>query len=173
MTQTNCVFLLTVVLLAAGCGSKIIAPTTPDGGRVSLAVYFDRGLEGKTEDQQNQLNQLGDWMEADLVRMYNQYGYKVEQITSPDQYTPTPGHYFLSVTTVNYNPGSKAARMMVGMGAGSASLDTHYELKDQEGKVLITKEHGRASSKNWTHIARQLNLDMLVEITPILGGEVK
>ncbi len=37
---------------------------------------------------------------------------------------------------------------------------------------MIAKDHGRASSKDWMHIARELNHDMLMEIALLLGGVV-
>jgi len=155
------------------CGPTIVAPKAPDGSQVEIVVYFDRGLAGKTEDQQTQLNQLSDWMENNLVEMYTDVGYAVQKITALEQYTPGPGRYLLTVATVNYNPGSKAARMLVGFGAGSAALDTHYEFKGENGKSMIAKDHGRPSGRDWKHIAKALNQDMLMEITRLLGGVVE
>jgi hypothetical protein len=59
---------------------------------------------------------------------------------------------------------------MVGFGAGSASLDTHYELIGPEKQPILTKDHGRASSKDWDNICRRLNQDMLVVISQTLAS---
>lgn len=154
-----------ISLIAVCCGPSIRAPKLGGGRKVLLQVYVDRGLEGKTPDQQNQHNQLGEYMELNLREMAADFGYETQQIASPDAFTPGDATYLLSIKVVNYNPGSKAARLLVGFGAGSASLDTHYDLIATDHQAIFSKDHGRASSKDWRNICRRLNKDMLIAIS--------
>ena len=50
---------------------------------------------------------------------------------------PGPNRFLLIVRMVNYNPGSKAARMLVGVGAGSLVLDTQHLLYSGPGQLLL------------------------------------
>lgn len=154
-----------------GCGPGFKAPAAPSGGPMTLSIAFDRGLDGKTEDEQNQLNQLGEWMENDLVRMAGQGGYDARLVGPGEQLELGPGHYLLTIAVVKYNPGSKAARMLVGFGAGSASLDVHYELRGAGAAPLLADDHGRASSKDWNYVARKVNQDIMIAATQAIEAQ--
>jgi hypothetical protein len=65
------------------------------------------------------------------------------------------------VRIVRYNPGSKAARMFVGLGAGAASLDIHYEFSDPRGRKMLSKDDGVGTSLEWQRLARKLNENIL------------
>ncbi len=147
------------------CGSSVQAPKAPDGGPLTMVLAFDRGLEGKTQDQQNQLNQVGDFMEPNLIQWLRDAGYATEIVPGKEAFTPAPGKYLLAVKIVNYNPGSKAARMLVGFGAGSGSLDVRYELMADPTQPIHAKEHGRASSRDWKPVCRRVNKDIVEDIT--------
>jgi hypothetical protein len=127
----------------------------------NMAVLFDRGLEGKNQDQQNQLNQLGDFFEGYLLAQFNRAGYATTKISVRDQFQAAPGKYLLTVKTVSYNPGSKAARIVVGFGAGATSLNVHFELYGEGAQPLVTKDHGRGSSRDWQFVCRALSKDLV------------
>jgi hypothetical protein len=160
-----------IAVVCLGCGPGFKAPAAPTGQAMTLSVVFDRGLDGRTEDQQNQLNQLGEWMENDLLRMARQGGYDARLIGPGDQLELGPGHYLLTVVFTDYNPGSKAARMLVGFGAGSAALDVHFELRGAGEAPLLVRDHGRASSKDWNYIARKVNQDMLIAVSDAIAAQ--
>jgi hypothetical protein len=168
---TVCFLLILMAAMAISCGTSPKAPTTPDGQPTTIVVLFDRGLEDKTEDQINQLNQLSDFMETDLINRLKNTGYNAELGYKDEPAAPTPGKYVMTVKLVKYNPGSKAARMMVGMGAGTCTLDLHYELQGEAAEPLISKDHGRASSDDWDNIARRLNKEMVEDITIKLNSK--
>jgi hypothetical protein len=70
------------------------------------------------------------------------------------------GRYLLRMNIVDYNGGSKAARMFVGWGAGSARLSVHYELVGANGAVYIMASPNAATGRaDWQHVARKINLD--------------
>lgn len=164
-------FVVLATALAISCGPSLKAPTTPDGQPTTIALLLERGLDDKTEDQIEQLNQLGDYMQSDLVNVLKNTGYNVEVVTEEQPFAPAPGKYLMTVEFVKYNPGSKAARIMVGYGAGTCSLDLHYELKGDTEEPLISKDHGRASSDDWDKIARRLNKEMVEDVTITLNAQ--
>ena len=83
-------------------------------------------------------------------------GYDAEMIQSPTGYNPAEGRYLLTVKTVSYNPGSSAARILVGYGAGACSLDMHYEVM-RGATVLQRWEDGIGTSTDWRRLPRALN----------------
>jgi len=125
------------------------------GKKPKINVLMDVGGDGLAQVQIDQREQLNDFMGNDLLRMLNKAGYEASLITNRNQYAK--GTYLLKVTIVRYNPGSKAARIVVGFGAGAVSLDTRYELFAPGGNLLVSDEHGVGSSMDWTSCARKLN----------------
>jgi hypothetical protein len=160
-----------LLIALAGCGASVKAPRAPDGGPTKVQVVVDMGYAGKTEDQANQLKQVEDFLKPDLMSRLTDVGYSAEYIAAREQFTAGPGKVLLVVTVLNYNPGSKAARMLVGFGAGSAALDERFELFADGATALLSQDNGRASSKDWTDICRRTNKDMVIAITNKLNGQ--
>jgi hypothetical protein len=137
-------------------------------------VLVDRGLDGKTPEEQNQLNQLGEFQQTNLIAALKNAGYNASVITSAAEFQPSEGLYMLKVTVTKYNPGSKAARMMVGFGAGTTSLDLHYELFSTDpAKPMYAKDHGRASSVDWPKLVRTVDSEMIADVTNQLAAKPK
>ena len=155
------------VLLFSLLGLLVFSANAFAEGKVktgAIQVLFDRGLEGKTDAQKTQLNQVGDYFESYFCRLFTEAGYTVTKITSRDQFDPASGQYLLTVKTVNYNPGSKAARILVGMGAGVTTLKIHYELFGADKDALIAKDQERGSSRDWQFLCKTLSKDTLKEV---------
>jgi hypothetical protein len=138
---------------------KAEADTLPDpvytGKKARINLLMDIGDDDLTQLQRDQREQLNDFMGKDLLSMLSKAGYEATLITNRNQYIK--GTYLLKVTIVKYNPGSKAARIVVGFGAGAVSLDTRYELFAPGGSLLVSDKHGVGSSMDWTLCARKLN----------------
>lgn len=164
---TRCLVLLLALGALAACGS-VQAPPGPGGRPLVIELFVERGLEGHDEIGQGQLTELGDYLERDITGRLTEAGYDVAGLGSPEAATPGPGRYLLSIEILEYNPGSKAARVMVGFGAGTASLDLHYELHGEAPPPLISRDYGRASSKDWDDIVRRLDEDIVVHVTEVL-----
>lgn len=162
-----------VVFLFAGCvGPKVKAPVAKDGGRFKVAVLYDRGIKADmTNPQIEQLNQLGEWAERDLLWMMKNAGYQARKIQEQAEFDPAPGEYLLSVQVVRYNPGSKAARIIIGLGAGSTSLDRSYELFGNASGPLLSKKQGIGSSIDWSKVVQKLNRDMIDDISRVLAAQ--
>ncbi|MBU0544546.1 MAG: DUF4410 domain-containing protein [Proteobacteria bacterium] len=138
---------------------KAEADTLPEpsytGKKPRINVLMDIGGDDLTQPQREQREHLNDFMGKDLVRTLDKAGYEASLISDRSQYIK--GTYLLKVTIVKYNPGSKAARIVVGFGAGAVSLDTRYELFAPGGNLLVSDDHGVGSSMDWTFCARKLN----------------
>ncbi len=159
------------LMVSFGCGGpRIKAPTLADGGSYSIAVLSDRGITPDLgPDRTNQYNQVGEWMERDLLRMLQRAGYSARLVDNRSQFAAGPGEYLLQVRIVRYNPGSKAARMLVGFGAGATSLDTHYELYGASPQPLLAEDHGVGSSIDWTKVIQKLNQQMVDAVSRTLA----
>ena len=162
-----------VISMLAGCvGPKIKAPIAKDGGSYQVAVLYNRGIkDDMTEPQIEQLNQLGKWAERDLLWMMKNAGYQARQIQDQAEFDPTSGEYLLSVRVTRYNPGSKAARIIIGFGAGATSLERSYELYGSSSEPLLSKKHGVGSSNDWSAVVQKLNREMIDEVSRILTSQ--
>jgi hypothetical protein len=129
------------------------------GGNERIAILLDPG----NNDRENR--QIGSRMERDLKNVLDKRGnYDSRILRFRDEFKPGVGEYLLSVRIVRYNSGSKAARIIVGFGAGACSLDIHYELFGPSGNMLLSKDDGCGSSLDWQRLARKLNETMLAAI---------
>ncbi|OGP59454.1 MAG: hypothetical protein A2V65_03940 [Deltaproteobacteria bacterium RBG_13_49_15] len=157
-------------LLFACCFLFICCSGPARGARESrsIAVYLDRGGDDKATKQ------MGAWMEGDIKNVLaRRGGYNVRIISSRDEFKSGQGEYLVTLKIIRYNPGSKAARIIVGFGAGYASLDIHYELIGPSGNTLISKDDGCATSLDWQRLGRKLNENILAAIQPrIAAGDL-
>jgi hypothetical protein len=144
-----------MALALASCGGGR-APTLPGGAKIALMVFFDRGTAAMEPEKAQQINQLADWAEPDFLSILNNMGFAVAQVADPNT-PPGPGRYVVRYRIINYNAGSKAARMLVGWGAGSARLDTGYELIGPNGTVYTQGAPSVSSSRDWKNAARKVN----------------
>ena len=149
---------LALVLFTAGLAAA--------ASRIVIAVLSDRGDPATMNEKQFAMrNQVGEWMEKDLLKLLSKAGYEARLIGKAEEFQPAAGQYLLKVAIVSYNPGSKAARMMVGYGAGATSLDTRAELVDQKGATLLTEEFGVGSSRDWHYSTRKVNEQTVAAVT--------
>lgn len=137
------------------------------GKNMKISVLMDTGDDNLALEKIEQREQLNAWMGRDLVTMLNKAGFEASLIGNRNQYKS--GTYLLKVTIVKYHAGSKAARMIVGFGAGSVGLDTKYELFAPEGNRILSDEHGVGSGRDWTFCARKLNTQTVDAVKGKLG----
>jgi hypothetical protein len=153
-----------MVVLSACARAPKDASDKADSGKASsvkgttLYVLIDRGIEKSFTDMQvKNRDQVGDYMEQDLPKVLKKSGFNPRLINKRSEYQPTAGSYLLTVKITNYNPGSQAARMMVGYGAGAASMDTHYELYGTDSKPLLSDNQSVGSGRDWRNVIRKIN----------------
>jgi hypothetical protein len=160
--------LSTLALVACGGGRTGSAAKMPDGSRIAVMVHLDRGITpDMTPDRVTQMNQIASWMEDDLLSILDKTGYAATRVEDPS--TPAgPGRYVLKIHLKEYNAGSKAARMLVGFGAGAAKLDTHFELIGDGAVGLVAGDPSVASGRDWTNAARKVNLQTVDTVNAAL-----
>lgn len=145
------------LLMLFGCVTTSSAPKTASGHPIKLAVLSDRGDPNEMESKQwGYRNEVGSYMEEDLLRRLNRAGYDAKLIDSASEYTPAPDSYLLKMEITSYNPGSSAARIFVGYGAGACSLDMRYTVK-KGGQVVQQWEDGIGTSMDWHRLPNALN----------------
>jgi hypothetical protein len=85
----RCLLVLSLMLtsfvgLGCGGGRTGSAATMPDGSRIAILVFTDRGITpDMPPDKVTQLEQLSLWMERDLMDILNKTGYAASQVTTP------------------------------------------------------------------------------------------
>ena len=169
-------FLMGTVLLMAivtlfGCARSGSVPLTDTGKKVEIILLAHRGDPATMNERQYQFrNEVGEWMERDLLNMLRRSGYEARQIATRKDFTPKEGRYLLEVTIDGYNPGSSAARMVVGFGAGAASLDNSYALTAEQ-QPLLTWSDGVGTSQHWTRLPRTLNERAVKKVSEYLRSK--
>jgi hypothetical protein len=155
---------LSLAFLLAGCASAPKAPKGSDGKNIAVEVSVDGGweqIEGDNANQVSQRRQLVNFIRTETVRQLSGSGYDANLLDSAKG--PTAGPRQLKLRVVNYNPGSAAARMFVGFGAGAAVLDISAEYKDG-GKLLLSTQKSAGSGTDWRRNVRKINILIMREM---------
>ena len=156
--------LVSLSFLLAGCASAPPAPKGADGKAIALEVSVDGGWDQVDTDNPNQVsqrNQLVNYIKSETVSQLSHSGYEARLLDSSKGLTPGARELHLRVD--NYNPGSAAARMLVGLGAGAATLDMSAVYKDG-GTVLLKTQKSVASGRDWRKIVRKINIEIMQEM---------
>lgn len=148
-------------LLFSGCASPSVAPKSASGGNIKIYVLSNRGKPQEMESVQwKYRNEIGSYMEPDLIKRLNRSGYDAKLIDSASDYTAGADSYLVSMEITSYNPGSSAARIFVGYGAGACALDMNYTVT-KGPKVIQSWKDGIGTSGDWRRLPNALN-DKLV-----------
>ena len=162
--RAACLLVLGLLAISA-CGGRQSAPTLPGGKRLAVLVYMDRTVTPETPPEKaSQLQEVADFMEPDLLALLRDSGYDAAVASGDAQ--PTPGQYKLNVQITEYNGGSKAARMFVGFGAGSARLESHFELFGPNGASYTSGSPGASTGRtSWQRVARKVNQEIVAAVS--------
>ena len=163
----NIVYVSAIALLcvcSSACRSSRAATASDSSyrstslGRLQLDVLIDEGSAAELTAKQHGFRQeLRAAMERDLPRRMARQGIDMRLITSLSQNTGVAGSAPLLIIRYEaYNPGSSAARMWVGYGAGAASLDISMSLC-KEGKEIQGWKDGVGTSQHWSRIINTLD----------------
>ncbi len=156
-----------VFALVTGCGPGLKAPQVSDGV-IQVYALFDRGISDTAdEDKAKQLNQMAEWMEADLAKLFKKNGYEFTQIESIDEYTDAAHRFLLKVKVLSYNAGSKGARVagaLVGGWSGmamaqsaEARLAAGYELVGADGVLVSGDLNEGSGTADWSTAVRKVD----------------
>ncbi len=142
-----------------GCGQKR-AKLNP-GATSDLVVLTMKGNLGIQEvDVINEFERVLTWMDRDIIDCIKIAGLNAPLIKAKRDYNAANGD-LLVIDVDAFNAGSRAMRIWVGYGAGAASLDLDYKLKDKKGVVLKEWKDGVGSSKGGTYCAQTLNVNAI------------
>jgi len=162
---------LVAVLFVSGCATSSRAPITASGSKIEVVVLCNRGNPNEMESKQwSMRNEVGEYMEPDLINQLNRAGYTAKLIKSQSEFKAAEGKYLLKVKIKSYNPGSSAARILVGYGAGTAALDTQYELYGTAAKPILDWDDGIGTSQNWQKLPHKLNSNAVRKINDHLSA---
>jgi hypothetical protein len=135
------------------------------GGNTRVALLLNPGSPAR------QNIQMAERMERDLKNVLERRGnFTARILRSHDEFKTGANEYLLNVRIVRYNAGSKAARIIVGFGAGTATFDIHYELVGPAGNTLLSKDDGCATSLDWQRLARKMNENILAAVEARLAA---
>lgn len=157
-----------MVALVTGCGPGLKAPQLADGGKIQVLALVDRGLTDTTaDDQAKSVNQVTDWMEADLAKMFTKNGYDFQKIATADEYADAANRFLLKIKVLSYNPGNKGARVagaLVGGWSGAAMaqaaearLAASYELANADGALVTGNMNEGSGTGDWNVAVRKVN----------------
>lgn len=164
------IVLLMLLLPLVGCNQPQKAAVQANGNQYVVKFLIDAGVTSDLTAQQAQgQRQVASWMEHDLLQLLTRAGYTAAPINSSADFKGGSGAYLLQVRIANYNPGSKAARMLVGYGAGAASLDIEYQIYNGQQKQVANRNDGVGSGRDWTYCCRTLNERMIAYLGTTVG----
>lgn len=134
-----------------------------------ISIVFDDGVDSSLNARQaKSRTSLAEWMKRDLVRVFGRYakaGFEAKLIEKRQEFKAKAGNYLLLVKITDYNPGSKAARIMVGYGAGGVSLKIHYDLSSNGSSMILSQDDSVFSGREWINAARKLNQNIAKAVT--------
>ena len=129
--------------------------------RQPLDVLIEEGTPAEMEARQHQYRlEVRNYMERELPRRLARYGFDARVIRQRSEYAgAAAGRHLLVVHYDSYNPGSSAARVVVGFGAGAASLDLSMALFQGDAPPQTWKD-GCGTSAHWSRIIVKLDDNM-------------
>ena len=167
--RTLAVASLLSLLCFASSSCRTTGAAQGGSGKQPLDVLIEEGAPAEMTDKQYGLRrELRTYMERDLPRRLARQGFDMRLITSATQNTGKETDAPLLIIRYEaYNPGSSAARMWVGSGAGAASLDISMTL-GKGGKEIETWKDGCGTSQHWSRIINTLDDRMAKKVRTLL-----
>jgi hypothetical protein len=154
------VLAMVVLSVVSFVGLSCFGNEAAAAGKPTVYVVVDRGIESSfTPAQVKNRHAVSVYMEKDMPAVAEQAGFTAVILPNSAAFVPGPGKYLLKVKVTSYNPGSQAARMMVGYGAGTVTMDTNYELRGPGGAVLLADKTHVGSSVSWQKVVRKIDVD--------------
>ena len=158
---------LSLALVLAGCHHTPRAGQAQPSGRTvvnlrqQLDVLVEEGNPAEMEARQYQYRlEVRNYMERELPRRLARYGFEARVLRQRSEYAGAAGgRHLLVVHYDSYNPGSSAARVVVGFGAGAASLDMSMTLFQGDAAPQTWKD-GCGTSGHWSRIVNKLDDNM-------------
>jgi len=168
--------IMTIIAIAAtatfinGCAPK--APVIQDGRQVSVFVLSDRGIKsGMNENERNDHNEMGQFIEEDLIRELTHEGYNATLIKGRNQYVQGPANYLITVKILHLRLVGRASRAWLSYTTGPTVLKNHYEVSGS--KLNLSYDDDDSTTQDWTSSPRELNKRLVQKINDKLVGKPK
>ena len=166
MTKKNILAVASAALIAAviiGCAPK--APVLQDGKQVSIFVLSDRGIKtGMKEDERKDRDEMGQFMEEDLVDSLRHEGYNATRIHTRGQYVKGSANYLIVVKINDLRLVGRGARGFAGFTVGPTILKNHYEVSGTGKKLTLSYDDEDSTTQDWTNSPRELNGHLINKI---------
>lgn len=153
-------------ILAFSC--LLLGATTVAAAAPALDVLIDEGDAAQLDAKQyRQRVDLKNYMVKTLPVKLGRHGIEARIIGEKNDYAGKD-RQLLIVRYERYNPGKTAARIIIGFGAGAASLDISCELLDGD-QSLLAWEDGCGTSEHWQRLVNKLNDNMVLKLMAHYG----
>jgi hypothetical protein len=163
---------VTVVALIFGCGAPPKPPVMLDDKQVAVFVLSDRGIKSDmNEDERKDRNEMGQFMEENLVETLKHEGYNATLIQNQNQYVPGPVNYLIAFRINNLRLVGKGSRLWVGMMSGPTILECHFDVSGSSGKLSMSYDDEHTTMFDWTISPRELNERLVKKINDRLVGK--
>jgi hypothetical protein len=153
------VLIVVVALMAAlfiGCAAK--APVMQGGKQVTLFVLSDRGIkDGMKEMERNDRNEMGEFLEEDLVSTLKHEGYNAVLIKNRSQNVQGSANYLVDVRIIDLRLVGRGARYWAGVTVGTSMLKNHYEVTGSGNKSILSYNDDDHTLRDWSDNAKELN----------------
>jgi len=163
----NLFWIVTIVALISvvGFGCSGTAPVLPDEEKTAIFIISDRGIkENMKEDEHNDRNEVGEWMEENLIEIFNEARYKAILIQNRNEYTAGPKKYLLTVTMKDLRLVGRSSRTWLGSMAGPTWVENHYDFFGDGEKPLLSYNDGEGTIRDWTKSPEELNERVLEKV---------
>jgi hypothetical protein len=159
--------------LIFGCGPPK-PPVIRDSKQVAIFVLSDRGIKsGMTEDESKDRNEMGQFMEENLVDLLKHEGYNTTLIQNMNQDVQGPENYLIAFRINNLRLVGKGSRFWIGMMGGPTILECHIEVSGSSGKLSMSYDDEDTTTGDWTNSPRELNERLAKKINDRLVGKSK
>lgn len=134
----------------------------------ALDILIEEGDSAQMDAKQYQQRvALKNYMAKTLPVKMGRHGIEGRIIPSRGDYAGG-GRQLLLVRYNRYNPGKTAARIIIGFGAGTASLDVTHVLYDGE-KEILSWEDGCGTSEHWQRLVNKINDNAVLKLKAHYG----
>jgi len=152
-----------VALLSLG-GSAVSAVAAGP----ALDILIEEGNSAELDAKQYQQRvELKTYMAKTLPVKFSRHGIEARVLSAKSDYAGG-GRQLLVVRYDRYNPGKTAARLIVGFGAGAASLDVTHTLYDGD-KQVMTWTDGCGTSEHWQRLVNKINDNAVIKLKEHYG----
>jgi hypothetical protein len=164
-----------VAVIAAfvlGCAPK--APVIKDGKQVAIFVLSDRGIKsGMKEDERKDRNEMGQFLEENIIDTLKHEGYNATLIKNKGQYVQGSVNYLVAVRINDLRLVGRSARGWGGMIAGPTILKLHYDVTAPGNKTFASYDDEDTTTGDWTNSPRTLNQRLADKLNDKLAPKTK